>query len=244
MKQLLLITILIVAAWSGWSQNSITQGASKTYTIQMNVGESAGASYSWEVTPFGGTSTNVATVSGNSVTILWDGPVGVYSVNVQVTDGNGCLSETISQGMEILAPGNLIFAAALPSTQTCSDLTGGEGSVPGHSESSFRITYAGAANLTSAKITVKNPNGDFTALDGIVLADQGNPEITVNNDAADKAIDFAITDTWENNSGANVEFEITLLSAVLSDTSEITADTNSDVTRTAIVLPKPVIAFE
>jgi len=235
--------ILINTAWSGWSQ-SITQGATKNYTIQMNVGQSVGATYSWAVVPASGTTTDMTSFTGNTATILWDGTVGIYSVTVQVIDGNGCLSETISQDMEILAPGDLIFAAALPNTQTCSDLTGGEGSVPGHSQSLFRITYAGSANLTSAKVTVKNPNGDFTALDGTVLANQANPDVTIVNDAADKAIDFAVIDNWENNSSVNAQFEITLLSAITSDSSEIIANANGDITRTATVLPKPVIAFE
>lgn len=244
MKHILLIMILIVAAMSGWSQNSITQGASKAYTIQMNVGESVGATYSWAVVPASGTTTDMMAFTGNTATIFWDGSVGQYSVTVQVTDGNGCLSETINQDMEILAPGDLIFAAVLPNTQTCSDLTDGEGSVPGHSQSLFRITYAGNANLASAKVTVKNPAAIFVDLDGTVLADQANPEITIANDAADKAIDITVSDSWENNTGANVRFEITLVSALTSDNSTIIADSTSDVTRTATVLPKPVIAFE
>jgi hypothetical protein len=210
----------------------------------MNVGQAVGATYSWAVVPASGTTTNMAAITGNSATILWDGVIGVYSVTVQVTDGNGCLSETINQSMEILAPGNLIFAAALPSTQTCSDLAGGEGSVPGHSESLFRIIYAGDANLTSAQVTVKNPAGDYVDLNGTVLANQLNPQITVINDASDKAIDFNVTDSWENTSAANVEFEITLVSALTSDNSMITADSASDVKRAATVLPKPFIAFE
>jgi hypothetical protein len=234
----------MLAAWSAWSQNNITQGASKSYTIQMNVGEASGASYLWAVTPAGGTSTDLTVITGNTATILWDGVPGIYSVSVQVTDGNGCLGEPINQSMEILAPGDLVFAAAFPGTQTCSDLSGGEGSVPAHSQSLFRVTYAGDANLTSAKITVKNPVGSFVDLNGTVLADQANPELTITNDAADKAIDFALTDSWENNTSANVQFELTLVSALTSDSSEITADTNADVTRTVTILPKPVIAFE
>ncbi len=210
----------------------------------MNVGQSVGATYSWAVVPASGTTTNMAAIAGNSATILWDGPVGVYSVVVQVTDGNGCLSEPITQSMEILAPGNLIFAAALPGTQTCSDLAGGEGSVPGHSESLFRITYAGDANLTSAQVTVKNPEGVYVDLNGTVLSNQLNPQITVANDASDKAIDFNVTDSWENTSTANVEFEITIISALTSDNSTIIADSASDIKRTITVLPKPVIAFE
>jgi len=242
-KLLLIMALLLTFGWSSFGQ-SITQGASKSYTIKMNVGNATGATYKWAVTPANGTSTNLSGVTGNSATIKWDGPVGLYSVAVQVTDGNGCLSEAINQNMEILAPGDLIFAAALPGTQTCSDLAGGEGSVPAHSQSSFRITYAGAANLNSANITVKNPAGLFVDLSGAVLANQLNPQITVANNAADKAIDFNVADSWENSTGANVQFEIVLVSAITSDLSTIVADVTSDVKRTVTVLPKPVIAFE
>jgi hypothetical protein len=238
------MAVLLTFGWSSFGQ-SITQGASKTYTIKMNVGNATGATYQWSVTPANGTSTNLSGVTGNSATIKWDGPVGLYSVAVQVTDGNGCLSEAINQNMEILAPGDLIFAAALPNTQTCSDLAGGtEGSVPAHSQSSFRITYAGAANLNSANITVKNPAGLYVDLSGTALANQLNPQITVPNNAPDKAIDFNVADSWENSTGANVQYELVLVSAITSDLSTIVANAASDVKRTITVLPKPVIAFE
>lgn len=234
----------MIAALSGWSQNSITQGGSKTYTIQLNAGEATGATYEWMVTPAGGTSTDLSTITGNTVTILWDGTAGDYTVTVQVTDGNNCLSEPITQNMEILAPAQIIFAAATPSSTTCSDLSGGEGSVPPSSESRFSITYDGDANLKSAEVTVKNPEGDFIDLDDNVLADQSNPEITITNDAVDKQIDFAVTDSWENTTIGNATFEITLLSALTSDNANITADPGADIKRNITVLPKPVIDFK
>lgn len=228
-----------------WAQGSFTQGATKGYKIKMNVGQANGATYQWSVTPATGTSTDLSTVSGDTATIIWDGPVGNYTLAVQVTDGNGCLSEPISQTVEILAPGDLIFAANYPNTIVCSDLAGGsEGSSPAHSASSFRITYAGAANLQSANVTVKNPAGVYVGLDGLVLANQSAPEITIPNTQADKEIIFEVADTWENTSVGNSSFEIKLLSAVTTDNSVITADPLSEVTRTVTVLPKPVIAFE
>jgi hypothetical protein len=236
---------ITLSAWSAWSQNSITQIASKDYTVTLNVGEATGATYSWVVTPANGTSTDLGAITGNTATIVWDGSVGDYTVTVQVTDGNGCLSENITQDMEILAPGDLIFAAALPSTQTCSDLAGGiEGSVPGQSESFFQISYDGDANLTSANVTIKNPDGVYTDLLGTVLLDQSTPEITITNAETDKEIDFSVTDSWENASSGNVIFEIALLSALTSDNADITADTSADIERTVTVLPKPVIDFQ
>lgn len=245
MKALLLITALFLTTATVWAQGSFTQGASKNYKIKMNVGAEPGATYQWSVTPATGTSTNLAAVTGNEVTIVWDGPVGSYTLEVQVTDGNGCLGEPISQTVEILAPGNLIFAADYPNTIICSDLAGGnEGSVPAHSVSSFRITYAGAVNLQSANITIQNPAGDYVGLDGLVLANQGAPEITLPNAQADKEIIFDVVDAWENTTSTNTAFTVKLVSARTTDNSDITADSGSDVTRTVTVLPKPAIAFE
>jgi hypothetical protein len=228
-----------------WAQGSFTQGASKDYKIKMNVGQATGATYQWSVNPATGTSTNLTAVTGDEATILWDGPVGIYTLEVQVTDGNGCLSEPISQNVEILAPGDLIFAADYPNSIVCSDLAGGnEGSVPAHSTSSFRITYAGAVDLLSAIITIQNPDSDYVGLDGLVLANQGAPEITIPNAQADKEIIFDVTDSWENSTTTNASFEIKLVSAKTTDNSVISANPVLDVTRTITVSPKPVIAFE
>lgn len=239
-----MLALVIALAGVSFGQQ-ITQGAFKTFNVKLTTGQAAGATYTWAVTPASGTSTNLSVITGTSAAVLWDGPPGNYSLAVQVTDGNGCLSETIAQNIEIVAPGNLLFAAAFPSTITCSDLAGGsEGSVPGHSSSTFKVAYDGMANLQSANITIKNPAGMFIGLNGTELANQAAPEITVNNTGADKEIEFSITDSWENNSAGSVIFEVTLISAVTTDLATIVATTTGDVTRTITVLPKPVIGFE
>lgn len=236
---------MFLSAVSLWAQGSFTQGASKDYTIKMNVGNATGATYKWTVTPASGTTTNLAGITGNQATIVWNGPVGNYVLAVQVTDGNGCLGEPISQNVEILAPGDLIFASNYPGTIVCSDLAGStEGSVPAHSTSSFRITYAGAVNLLSANITIKNPSGVFVGLNGSPMANQAAPEITIANTNADKEIVFDVTDSWENTTAANVLFNISLVSAKTTDNSVIAANPVSDVKRTITVSPKPVIVFE
>jgi len=196
------------------------------------------------VTSPNGTTTDLSLFEGNNATIVWDGPIGNYTLSVQVIDGNNCLSKIISQEIEIIEPGDLIFAPALPGTIICSDLEGGfEGSEPGHSQSIFQIIYAGDVNLVSAKITIKNPDGNFVDADGVVLTDQQNPQVSVENTEEDKVIDLAITDTWENNSDANIHFEIILVSVLTSDQVEILADAATDIIRVITILPKPVIEF-
>ena len=245
MRVTLLVIAILLTTFSGWSQNKVTQGANKIFTIRMNIGEPAGATYLWALTPSVGTSTDLALIDGNSAGILWDGPVGLYSLSVQATDGNGSLSEPVSQQIEIITPGDLILASDFPHTIVCSDLAGNaEGSVPGHSESLFRVTYAGDANLVSAILTIENPNGEYIGFDGTVLPNQQNPEVSANNIDTDKVIDFTVTDSWENNTTGNMEFKVKLISVKTSDNSIVVADKTADVERTITVLPKPAIEFQ
>lgn len=244
MRSLLLILLILIAT-VGWSQNRVTQGAQKTYTVRLKAGEAAGAVYSWKVAPANGTSTNLGEVNQNNCIISWDGLPGTYTLTVQVTDGNGCVSESISQTIEILLAGSLVFDSALPSTLTCSELSGGKPGNPAQgNQSFFRITYSGDTNLLSAKITVKNPEGLFTDLNGVVLASQENPEIVVAGETQGKSILFALTDNWENTSLVNTAFRVTLVSAITADHIEIAAVAGTDIVRTVTVLPKPKVEFE
>jgi hypothetical protein len=229
---------------TGRSQERITQGANKSHSVRLITGRADNAVYSWQVTPATGTSTNVGAVTDSAATIVWDGLPGIYILTVSVIDGNGCVGEQISKEMEIIASGDLVFAAAMPSTTVCSDLEGGlEGSSPPHTESLFQVVYAGESNLVSATFTIENPGGEFVGLDGAVLPEQENPEITLENDGEDKTIDLAVSDAWENTGSTEVQFTVTLVSAVTNDDAEIVADPETDIVRSITVLPKPVIEF-
>lgn len=197
------------------------------------------------VTPSNGTSTNISSIGGNRAQIIWDGPVGNYTLSVQVVDGNGCVSQSISQQIEIISSGDLLFAASLPNTMVCSGLAGGmAGLVAENSQSWFRVAYTGDANLVSATITIKNPDGNFMGLDGVVLPDQQNSQVKIDNVETDKEIDFAVSDSWENNSAELIQFEITLISGLTADQTEIPAVSGTDVERTISVLAKVVIEFK
>lgn len=231
-------------AMTGGAQEPVTQGADKAHAVRMLTGNPGDATYAWEVTPATGTSTNLAEVTDSTAAILWDGPPGVYTLHVSVIDGNGCISEQVSKQVEILAPGDLVFAAAMPSTIICSDLAGGaEGSADPHSESLFRVVYEGEGTLASATFTIQNPAGQFVDAAGNVLTDQGNPELTVDNTDGDSSVDLAVADTWENTGNTDVQFTVTLVSATTADGAEIAADPGTDIVRTITVLPKPVISF-
>jgi hypothetical protein len=245
MKRLLLIIVAVLTALCGWSQNKFEQGSIENYTVQLKSGEANNAKYTWLVTPANGTSTNLSSIDVNNAQIVWDGPIGFYNLSVQVVDGNGCVSESISQEIEIISSGELFFTPTFPNTTVCSDLAGGmEGSVPNHSQSLFRISYGGDANLVSAQITIENPDGEFIGLDGAVLPNQLYPWIRVDNTESDKQIDFAVSDSWENNSSQLVDFEIKLISGETSNPSETPEVSGTGNVRTISVLAKPVLEFQ
>lgn len=71
------------------------------YKVEMIRGERAGAVYSWKVEPSDGTSTDLQELTGPIANILWDGPEGTYKLYATVTDGNGCLADTISKVVKV-----------------------------------------------------------------------------------------------------------------------------------------------
>lgn len=230
-----------------FATNSITvnKGDSFEHIIQLISGEYVGAEYSWSVLPVGGTSTDVSLFTSETATILWDGNTGTYELQVDVKDGNGCISETIRQNINIVESGDILFNSAYQSTITCSDLAGGlEGMVPEHNKSEFQVSYGGEANLSSAKITIKNPDGKYIGSDGVELPDQQEPEVEIINPDIGKDITFAIADNWENTTNTNITFEIKLISGITSDQQEIKAVDGTGTARTIMVIAKPVIEFK
>lgn len=83
------------------SELSVEQGSVVTYKIKMNSGKSENSVYKWSLNPETATTTGLSSIRGPSATILWNGPPGYYSLQVQVTDGNGCISDTIFQQVQI-----------------------------------------------------------------------------------------------------------------------------------------------
>jgi len=77
-----------------------------TYEAALSVGESEKASYHWFIDPSEGSSTDLSNVSGPEIQILWDGPIGKYTVGVSSVDGNSCTSDTILQIVTINETGS------------------------------------------------------------------------------------------------------------------------------------------
>ncbi len=86
------------------TDEAIEQNSEVTHKVKMSSGKNENSVYKWSLNPETGTTTVLSELNGSSANILWNGPPGNYSLQVQVTDGNGCLSETISQQVQILEP--------------------------------------------------------------------------------------------------------------------------------------------
>lgn len=98
------------------SPPTIVQGTIVTHNVQMIRGNLNIPQYTWVIQPANGTSTDLNFITTNSADIIWDGPIGAYSLSVYAIDGNGCLSETISQQIEIVEPDDLIVYAGNDTT--------------------------------------------------------------------------------------------------------------------------------
>lgn len=94
----------------------INPGTTAKHKLSMISGQPLQANYSWSIDPPDGTTTDLSKFTGDSALILWNGPTGIYELNVSVTDGNGCTGETVSQQIEILQPADFIVSAGRDST--------------------------------------------------------------------------------------------------------------------------------
>lgn len=74
------------------------------YEVGLTTGRTDNAIYHWQVDPSNGTSTDLNSITSETAQILWDGPVGFYTVEVWATDGNGCIADTISTLVEVSKP--------------------------------------------------------------------------------------------------------------------------------------------
>ncbi len=98
------------------ASSEIYRGSSVEHIIQPILGESVNAKYSWNVQPPIGTSTNLSNIVGDTATVLWDGPLGSYTLDVFLTDGNNCVSEPIIQEIEIIEVGKTTINAGADGT--------------------------------------------------------------------------------------------------------------------------------
>lgn len=149
----------------------------------MNSGELDFAKYTWEVVPENGTSTDLGIVDGDTATIIWDGTLGFYSLKVSVLDGNGCISDTIIQQIEIIEPGDFIIDAGRDTTIGICNIYNLKATVEKQPEMTYSYLWEPSDNLddpTSAtpiftpgnttyfKLTVTN-NQDVQVIDSVKI---------------------------------------------------------------------------
>ncbi len=89
-----------------YSKSTVNEQDYGIYEANLSVGNAENASYSWFIEPSEGSSTDLSAVFSSSIEIFWDGPIGQYKVGVSVTDGNGCLSDTIYQLVTVTKSSN------------------------------------------------------------------------------------------------------------------------------------------
>lgn len=85
----------------GSSEILVEQGTETTHEVDLIVGNPQNAVYHWSVYPINGTTTDLNGIDGSAATIVWDGPAGTYRLFAVVTTENGCVSDTVSQLVEI-----------------------------------------------------------------------------------------------------------------------------------------------
>lgn len=89
----------------------VEQGSQVTSSVKVVVGKLENPVYHWSLNPVEGSTTNLSLITGTSATILWNGPPGIYTLQVFVSDVTGIVSETISQQIQIAEPLGIVVNA-------------------------------------------------------------------------------------------------------------------------------------
>ena len=95
---------------------STEQGTLVTYKIKMVTGNPENSVFRWTLDPLNGSTTDLRSITNNEATILWDGLPGFYTLFINVTDGNGCVSKTVSQQIQIVEPSGFLLSAGRDTT--------------------------------------------------------------------------------------------------------------------------------
>ena len=212
---LLFISLIAFVGTVNAQDQTVTINTSHTY----NVDAVAGVTYTWATT--GGTSTNLLTQTGNSMSLIWDA-AGTVNLTVFGTDANGCLTETRTSEILVVGAASVMFAVADVDVISCSPLLGGA--------------------ITTSDFTVEFTSGlapfelvyEITAIDGT--------KTPVNATIATASGVLSIDD-FENLTTGDQIVSIQLISATTSDGGIVTVDTDlANNTRSVTVHGKPVIS--
>lgn len=133
----------------------VEQDSEINYKVNSVAGKPENSVYSWNLNPENGSTTDLNSVKGSSASILWDGSPGFYSLQVQVTDGNGCINETISQQVQILEPSGFAVNAGRDTIIDGCNPYQLKVNVDQQPETSYSYLWKPATNLNNAAL--QNP---------------------------------------------------------------------------------------
>ncbi len=133
-------------------------GSQVTHKVNLVTGKPENSVFHWALNPESGTSTDLSVLTASSANILWDGLPGFYILHVSVSDGNGCVSETISQQIQIVEPSGLVINAGRDTTIGSCIPYQLQTIIEQQSESTYTYLWKPAVNLDNPYI----PNPVFT----------------------------------------------------------------------------------
>lgn len=211
----LLLFGLIAFTGTAFGQQTVTEGSSHVYSVTDE-----GLTYTWSVS--GGTASVLDAT--NSQTIIWNA-VGTHTLTVYGTDANGCITETRTATIEVVAGASLLIAATSTDVITCSDLDGGlSGGLA--DQSLFKLDFTDGVGPYDVTYEVRDSGG------AVVLGP------TTLTDVAD-GTDITIDNNFVNTSGSDEVYTVEITSATTDDGVNVSL---GDVTRTITVHSKPTIS--
>ncbi|MCW0484834.1 hypothetical protein [Gaoshiqia sediminis] len=237
----LIVALGLMVSTSAFAQNetSVQRMATHTYTVTPSNGNGS-FTYKWSIEA-GGTTTDISTDTDASITVQWDGVPETYTITVQATDANLCLSEEITLDVTIESP-EVEFTASNLTGSTCSHLgvegSGNTGAASDNDILEYTLAFTGGNPDFSLVYDIYDiTSGGAGGAGGTVV--KANQPATF--DALTGTLAVTIDSDFENNTATSKTYEIRIVSAQDADGTTVTVGTDKYATIT--IYSKPVIAF-
>ena len=240
---LIVMAIGILASTNAFAQSnptSVQRMSTHPYTVTPSNGTGP-YTYSWSIS--GGTSTDVSSISTNSTgDVLWDGAPGIYTITVQATDANNCLSEDLTLDVTIESP-VVEFTASNLTGETCSylgtdDSSGNNSSVSANDILEYSLAFTGGKPDFSLVYDIYDVTSGGTGGTGGTAVLTNQPATF---DALTGDLDVDIDSHFENSTSTSKTYEVRIVSAQDTDGTSVTV--GADKYATITISSKPVISF-
>lgn len=244
---MLVVAMMVTTNAYADDEQFVNIGFTGTYNVTFGNGESTGATYAWSIlTGSNGTEWTATFDNSNENDITWN-VAGTYTIQVIVTDGDGCLSEpltrvvTVSNAQLCIADGSTTVAGSTPAaptgTSTCSLIDAGDGNSSGSpDESVFIATVTGA--LANHDYDITYSVAGTSVVHGSALTTNGSGEGTVSITVTHSSY----VSNFTNDGSSDATVTIAVVSMVDENSQTITnlcASPSFGVT----VKPTPTISF-